>query len=34
MFSISPSIYSSKTKSQLKIFYAIYMVFTISEFIL
>ena len=30
MFSISPSVYSSKTKSQLKVFYTVYMVFTIS----
>ena len=29
MFSISPSVYSSKTKSQLKILNAIYMIFTI-----
>ena len=33
MFSITPSVYSSKTKSQLKVFYTVYMIFTISEFI-
>ena len=33
MFSIPPSVYSSKTKSQLKVFYTVYMIFTISEFI-
>ena len=34
MFSITPSACSSKTKSQLKVFYTVYMIFTISEFIL
>ena len=29
MFSISSSVYSSKTKSQLKILNAVYMIFTI-----
>ena len=33
MFSITPSACSSKTKSQLKVFYTVYMIFTISEFI-
>ena len=32
MFSITPSACSSKTKSQLKVFYTVYMIFTISEF--
>nr|DAO98493.1 MAG TPA: hypothetical protein [Caudoviricetes sp.] len=33
MFSISSSVYSSKTKSQLKILNTVYVVFTISKFI-
>ena len=29
MLSVSPSVYSSKTKSQLKILNAVYMIFTV-----